>query len=142
MCSPSSHLSSHWVRALQPSTALSVCLTASYPLQHFYNTLQHSTVYNLYNTPLRRLHSAVRFGKAKGAWLIVYIICPRVPPTFFAGMAEPSAAYDESCIKHLYEERAPRDGEWNCVRCVRECESFGMLCLMRPTEGGYAVPAT
>ena len=46
MCSPSSHLSSHWVRALQPSTALSVCLTAPYPLQHFYNTLQHSTVYS------------------------------------------------------------------------------------------------
>ena len=60
---PSSHLSSHWVRALQPSTAVTHCLTASYPLQHFYNTLQHSTtlyslqlysistVYNLYNTP-------------------------------------------------------------------------------------------
>ena len=43
---PSSHLSSHWVRPLQPSTAPTHCLTASYPLQHFYNTLQHSTVYS------------------------------------------------------------------------------------------------
>ena len=64
---PSSHLSSHWVRALQPSTALSVCLTASYPLQHLYNisttlynTLQStaSTVYNLYNTPLATFHAS------------------------------------------------------------------------------------
>ena len=46
MCSPSSHLSSHWVRPLQPSTAPTHCLTASYPLQHLYNTLQHSTVYS------------------------------------------------------------------------------------------------
>ena len=43
---PSSHLSSHWVRPLQPSTAVTHCATASYPLQHFYNTLQHSTVYS------------------------------------------------------------------------------------------------
>ena len=34
-----SHLSSHWVRALQPSTADTHCPTASYPLQH-------STVYS------------------------------------------------------------------------------------------------
>ena len=63
----SSHLSSHWVRPLQPSTAVTHCATASYPLQHFYNTLQHSTtlyslqlysistVYNLYNTPLEAI---------------------------------------------------------------------------------------
>ena len=43
---PSSHLSSHRVRPLQPSTAVTHCLTASYPLQHFYNTLQHSRVYS------------------------------------------------------------------------------------------------
>ena len=75
---PSSHLSSHWVRPLQPSTAPTHCLTASYPLQHFYNTLQHSTtlyslqlysistVYNLYNTPLgcRRLRSSLRASGA------------------------------------------------------------------------------
>ena len=42
----SSQLSSHWVRPLQPSTAVTHCPTASYPLQHFYNTLQHSTVYS------------------------------------------------------------------------------------------------
>ena len=49
----------------KPSTAHTLCPTASYPLQHFYNTLQHSTttlcslqlystsstVYNLYNNP-------------------------------------------------------------------------------------------
>ena len=37
---------SHWVRPLQPSTAPTHCPTAPYPLQHFYNTLQHSTVYS------------------------------------------------------------------------------------------------
>ena len=39
----SSHLSSHWFRALQPPTAPTHCLTASYPLQHFYNILQSTT---------------------------------------------------------------------------------------------------
>ena len=50
----SSHLSSHWVRALQPSTAPTHCLTASYPLQHFYNTLQSTALQQFYN--LQPLH--------------------------------------------------------------------------------------
>ena len=52
----SSHLSSHWVRALQPSTAPTVCVTASYPLQHLYNI--STTRYNtLQSTALQQFYS-------------------------------------------------------------------------------------
>ena len=44
-----SHLSSHWVRALQPSTADTHCPTASYPLQHLYNTLQSTALQHFYS---------------------------------------------------------------------------------------------
>ena len=37
------------VRALQPSTAPTVCLTASYPLQHLYNTLQSTALQQFYS---------------------------------------------------------------------------------------------
>ena len=35
--------------ALQPSTAVTHCLTASYPLQHIYNTLQSTALQQFYS---------------------------------------------------------------------------------------------
>ena len=46
---PYSHLYSHWVRPLQPSTAPTHCPTASYPLQHLYNTLQSTALQHFYS---------------------------------------------------------------------------------------------
>ena len=80
---PYSHLSSHWVRPLQPSTAHTHCPTASYPLQHsttLYSLQLYSisTVYNLYNTPLAirpwRLRSPARGSLRTRAQMWVLVV--------------------------------------------------------------------
>ena len=89
----SSHLSSHWVRALQPSTPLTHCLTALYlyssytaSIQQLYRLYSYTAIQQLYSIhPLQHPSAQwpvlmfARVGPFRGNLLGCHVICLNTP---------------------------------------------------------------